>query len=100
MATKKTTKRAPAPGRGAAVAAPAAPAAARQQGVTTFRLFADQLQALAQVAASRKWASGARGKADQSAVLRDLLDAIAGGAELPADLRDALKAARARSAGQ
>jgi hypothetical protein len=70
------------------------PAAPRPQGVTTFRLFADQLQALGQVAAARKWASGAHGKADQSAVLRDLLDAIAAGGEVPRDLRDALVAAR------
>jgi hypothetical protein len=95
MATKKPTKRragAPAP------AAEMAPAAPRAQGVTTFRLFADQLQALGQVAAARKWASGTRGKADQSAVLRDFLDAIASGAEVPRDLRDALTAARGKVA--
>jgi hypothetical protein len=57
---------------------------------TTFVVFPDQLLALKQVAALLQAQRG--GKADSSAVLRDTLDAIATGGELPEGLKKALAA--------
>jgi hypothetical protein len=42
--------------------------------VTTFRLYADQRDALQRAALERRGVEGGSGRADASAVLRDLLD--------------------------
>lgn len=46
----------------------------RAMTVTTFRIYADQRDALQRAALSRRDAEGGAGRADASAVLRDLLD--------------------------
>lgn len=67
-------------------------AAATSEGLrtayTSFVLFPDQLLALKQVAARQQALRG--GKADQSAVVRELLDAIATGKPIPDGLKQAL----------
>jgi hypothetical protein len=63
----------------------------RPSTLTTLRLYNDQIDAIAQVALARKRAVGS-GRADQAGVMRDLLDAIAQGRQVPADLREALAA--------
>lgn len=55
---------------------------------TSFVLFPDQLFALKQVALNLQAQRG--GKADMSRVVRDTLDALAQGAELPPGLLKAL----------
>jgi hypothetical protein len=57
---------------------------------TTIVLHPDQLSALKQVALHRQAERG--GKIDSSAVLRDLLDAVASKTELPAGLQKELAA--------
>ena len=42
--------------------------------VTTFRIYADQRDALQRAALERRGAEGGSGRADASVVLRDLLD--------------------------
>lgn len=42
--------------------------------VTTFRIYADQRDALQRAALERRGVEGGSGRADASAVLRDLLD--------------------------
>lgn len=42
--------------------------------VTTFRIYADQRDALQRAALERRDVEGGSGRADASAVLRDLLD--------------------------
>jgi hypothetical protein len=59
--------------RAAAREVPAAPAAGRPWATTTFRLYRDHLIALQREALERR-AGGAAGRADASAVLRDILD--------------------------
>lgn len=58
---------------------------------TSFVLYPDQLAALKLVAV-RHQAQRGGGKADQSEILRQALDAIATGGELPAGLKEALAA--------
>jgi len=90
-----------APGRAPARPAPLAPepppATPRPVATTTFRLWADQLRALQELAAARRWAQG--GRTDHSLVLRELLDAIADTGRIPDGVREALERARS-GAGQ
>jgi len=46
----------------------------RAIAVTTFRIYADQRDALQRAALERRGEEGGSGRADASAVLRDLLD--------------------------
>jgi hypothetical protein len=48
--------------------------AKRTIAVTTFRIYADQRDALQRAALKRRGEAGGSGRADASAVLRDLLD--------------------------
>lgn len=59
---------------------------------TSFILYPDQLLALKLVAVRQQVQRG--GKADQSAVLRELLDAVAAGKAPPEGLKQALVAAK------
>jgi len=70
-----------------------APPPNRAVTTTTFRVWADQLRALQEVATARRWAQGG-GRADASLVLRELLDAIADTGHVPSEIRDALLRAR------
>jgi len=49
-------------------------AARRAIAVTTFRIYADQRDALQRAALERRGVESGSGRADASAVLRDLLD--------------------------
>lgn len=88
MAPRKKTssakKAAPAPAKEILTAAE------RPFVMTSIRLHADQLRALASVALNRRYAEPTGRKPDQSAVIRDILDAIATGERIPHDIAAAL----------
>ena len=70
-AKKKQQKRAKKP---AAAAPSAGEMPPRPMGITTWRLYIDQMHALQRLALERKISSQAPGRADASAILREIVD--------------------------
>jgi hypothetical protein len=90
MATKEKARR-----RGAESAAgDASTSPAAEPAATTYRVYADQAHGLQQAALDRRLSAGGGGRLDHSAILREVLDAIADGKAVAPEIRKALAEAR------
>jgi hypothetical protein len=92
MATKEKSRR----GAGAIAPGDAAAGAAAEPAPTTYRVFADQAHGLQQAALDRRLNAGGGGRLDHSAILREVLDAVADGKPVAPEIRKALTDARER----